>query len=391
MKPSEACHRDRGREKCVHLPWEPFDRSYNSANRPQAGNYEAPYVTDGGVDSGNNAWAALAFAHYAAAAQSPCYAAVARDILHALRSAGTCDDRLQGFLGHLPPYRANYRSAEHNIDIFALARVLGSAEDEKQAQFFVQKMYGRNEDYPASYSTGTGSTHHCDWSQPPGQALAADATFWNILAGVDPDAEHATAALRYALQSPRKDQRGHPTTRGLWVQDEDLICTGGTPPKLNGTRFTTWGNGVQWENTASAVMAMVHYQQQHGSGASFDLSRFVNEARDSMRKLLGIYGGMPSSVLGGNYAAWQAGKRDTPYPGGTDTGIGWPYLRYMATAPTAWTGLMLLYQAEEGQPVQEDANPYAPPARPVPTGKDDTCLPVGALSASAAGDAESSV
>ena len=34
---------------------------------------------------------------------------------------------------------------------------------------------------------------------------------------------------------------------------------------LHGFRFTTWGNGIQWENTASAVMALVrpkNYQRQ---------------------------------------------------------------------------------------------------------------------------------
>ena len=31
------------------------------------------------------------------------------------------------------------------------------------------------------------------------------------------------------------------------------------PLFLQGVRFTTWGNGVQWENTASAVMAMALY------------------------------------------------------------------------------------------------------------------------------------
>ena len=362
--------------------------SYNSANEPVAGNYETPYVTDGGVDSGNNAWAALAFVHYAAASGEPCYATVARDIMHALRtSGGACEDRLQGFLGHLPPYRANYRSAEHNIDIFALARALGSAEDERRASLFVREMFGRNRAYNHTYSTGTGSAHHCDWSQPPGQAVAADATFWNLLADADANKSRLTSALRFALESPGVDENGHPNTRGLWVRDEDRICTGAPVPKLSGVRFTTWGNGVQWENTASAVMAMVHFRERYGEGAGVaDLPRFVGEARDSLRKLLGVYGGVPSSVLGGNYAAWKVGERDTPYPGGSDTGIGWPYLRYLSTAPTAWAGLMLLHQADEGQPVNADANPYAPPARPVPEGRDCSCLPTGALGADRAGE-----
>jgi len=170
---------------------------------------------------------------------------------------------------------------------------------------------------------------------------------------------------------------------GLWVTDSDIIRPEGglrdTPVKVTGTRFTTVGNGVQWEVTASAVMAMVHYQQKYGSGAEFQLAEHLKQARDSLKILLTMYKGVPQSVLGGNYGKWQSGKAiGTKYPGGTDTGLGWPYLRYLGTVPTAWTGLALLYQGGEGLPANEDANPYAVPSMPMPTGKDCSCLPLAA-------------
>merc|ERR1740121_118854 len=94
-----------------------------------------------------------------------------------------------------------------------------------------------------------------------------------------------------------------------------------------------------------------------------------------------MYQGIPSSVLGGNYPAWQqfsSYQRINPkYPGGTDTGIGWPYLRYLATAPTAWTGLLMLYQTATGEAVNEDANPYAAPKQTVPRAANVECLPAG--------------
>ena len=37
--------------------------------------------------------------------------------------------------------------------------------------------------------------------------------------------------------------------------------------KLQGVRFSTWGNGVQWENTASAAMASVKYLKLYGDEA----------------------------------------------------------------------------------------------------------------------------
>lgn len=353
--------------------------SYNSATQPTAGNYQNPFVTDGGVDSGNNAWAALAFAHYAAAARAPCYATVARDILGSLVSAGSCSDTRAGYLGHLTPYEGNYRSAEHNIDIFALGKVLDDATVQQRAATFVKSMYGANPSYPSSYAMGTGSGRRCD-TTVNGGAVPADATFWNLLADSDPDQQRMTSALQFAFQTPMRKADGKLDAHGLWVTDEDIITPdGGTrtsPVKVTGTRFTTFGNGVQWEVTASAVLALAHFQQQYGSGAAIGVPQHLKEARNSLRTLLAIYKGVPQSVLGGNYGAWKSGDQiGTQFPGGTETGLGWPYLRYLGTVTTAWTGLALLYQTDWSDPVNEDANPYAPPASPVPSGKDCSCLP----------------
>merc|ERR1712039_115382 len=122
---------------------------------------------------------------------------------------------------------------------------------------------------------------------------------------------------------------------------------------------------------------MVHFQKTHGDDFDLHLASYIHKSRSSMRRLLGMYGGMPSSVLGGNYGAWQSGERRTLFPGGSDTGIGWPYLRYLATAPTAWTGLLMLYQTASGEAVNEDANPYAAPSQTVPRAANVECLPAG--------------
>merc|ERR1719229_723440 len=110
---------------------------------------------------------------------------------------------------------------------------------------------------------------------------------------------------------------------------------------------------------------MVHYQNKYGSSEYHD---YIESARGSIKALLQAYNGVPSSVLAGTYVDWQAYSNgaNPPNPGGTDTGFGWPYLRYTAAASTAWAGLMLLYQADESSPVNENANPYAAPQQPVP-------------------------
>jgi len=354
--------------------------SYNSVNAPTAGAYVDPFVTDGGVDTGNNAWAALAFAHYAAAAQAPCYATVARDIASVIKSVAGCPDSLGGYMGHLQPYPGNYRSSEHNIDLHGLAKVLGDADMEGSTGRFMRGMYGSHPVLPTSYAMGTGAGRRCD-PGVNGGAVPADATYWSILADADPNQQHIKSALQFAFRQPERKANGRYSIQGLWVTDEDSILPEGgvrSPPvQVSGTRFTTIGNGVQWEVTASAVMAMAHYQQKYDTGADIGLPGHLEQARNSLRTLLAMYKGVPQSVLGGNYNMWKA-HQFGKYPGGTDTGLGWPYLRYLGTVTTAWTGLALMYQTDANGPVNEDANPYAVPKQPVPGGTDCSCLPPAA-------------
>ena len=86
----------------------------------------------------------------------------------------------------------------------------------------------------------------------------------------------------------------------------------------------------------------------------------------SIRQLLQAYQAVPASVLGGTINAYIKNDHAADYPGGSDTGIGWTYLRYPHAASTAWAGLLLLYQFDEADAVREDANPFAPPAMTVP-------------------------
>jgi len=333
---------------------------------------------------------ALAFAHYAAAADSSCHAEVAHDILEALRLHAVCNDELRGFKSRLPPSPKHYRATEHNIDMFALARLLGKDEALREASTFVQGMYGRNADFPQSYSMGTGGQHACDSSQPPQAPVPADSLYWNLLAEVDPEPGRMAAALTFALETPAPEAKGAAAGQGLWTKDDDIFAH---QQDLQGTRFSTAGHGVQWENTASATMAMLHWLHHHGGrgpGEPGTVLGRVKEARRSLLQLLRHYEGVPGSVRGGNEKAWSQGCQDlsatqtqlpwekglsceAKYPGGSDTGLGWTYLRYPHVASTAWTGLLLLYQFSDGEPVREDANPFAPPNTPIPSPKGRSC------------------
>jgi len=249
-------------------------------------------------------------------------------------------------------------------------------------------MFGASAGWNSTYATGTAASGKCDDSVDPGYAVAVDTTFWNILADADPNSSRVESALRFALRIPGRMSNHHPNSEGFWVTDIDRVYAGpgARKPKLSGVRFSTAGHGAQWENTAGAVMALAHLQSKRGAKRDPGLAPFAEAARNSIKTLLNMYDGIPSTVVGGNYGAWLAWSQGQPldprWAGGSDTGLGWPYLRYLATAPTAWAGLMLLYQADAAQPVDENANPYAVPARAVPRlPQDDSCLPSGAMRA----------
>lgn len=323
----------------------------------RAGEYHGTGVADGAVDTGNNAWVGMAFVHFAAASGEVCYSLVAHDILAALVKATQCADELQGFGSRLPPFPQFYRSTEHNIDTFALSRMLGAAgaTSQRQAGAFVRGMWARVAGLNASYAVGTSGMTQCDTGVPASPA-AVDAQFWNLLADADPVPARKAASMSFAMQS-------------MWATDTDLIGNGrgaGRGAVLQGVRFTTGGNGIQWENTASAAMAMSLFQRRFARDADPSLTDRIGAARDSLKHLLAVYGAVPASVLGGNIAAYLQNDHSSPYPGGSDTGIGWTYLRYPHAASTAWTGLLLLYQFDGADQVREEANPFAPPAATVP-------------------------
>jgi len=211
-------------------------------------------------------------------------------------------------------------------------------------------MWQKSPAYPRAYAVGTRDAVACDASINVDAAVPADGVFWSILADADPDRSHHALAVYYGLQAD-----------GFREQDIDKVGTsvfGSDLRLLDGVRFSSLGNGIQWENTASAVMALKH--------ADLNIP-FAKSALGSLMALLRRYRSIPASVLGGNHAAWQRfmfcnPNRNCPkHPGGSDTGLGWSYFRFPHTAATAWTGLALMFFNG-----MEDANPFGPLAKPLP-------------------------
>eukprot|EP00913_Durusdinium_trenchii_P026301 g24679.t1 len=95
--------------------------------------------------------------------------------------------------------------------------------------------------------------------------------------------------------------------------------------------------------------------------------------RTSLRTLLKTYGAVPASVRGGNGDAYNERNAYAADPGGSDTGMGFPYLRMIHVASTAWTGLAMIYQTSDEDEISVAGNPMKLSKSLPPT--DSYCLP----------------
>eukprot|EP00930_Biecheleria_cincta_P058363 TRINITY_DN441_c0_g1_i2.p1 TRINITY_DN441_c0_g1~~TRINITY_DN441_c0_g1_i2.p1 ORF type:complete len:559 (-),score=88.37 TRINITY_DN441_c0_g1_i2:206-1882(-) len=304
---------------------------------------------DTAVDVGNNAWVGIAFARYAAASGSGCYALVAHDILAAIHQGRGCSDSLGGFMQRLRGHPQNTRSTEHNIDMKSLARMLHDEALQASAESFIGGMHHEySEGDRAKYLIGTDNGEPCNARRThwPG-GFITDTTFWNVLADGDVNAPNG--------EGPRRMAKA--VGSALQEVDETDVFEGHA---YRGVRFTSLGSGIQWENTASAALAMAHLVETYpetldtNPGLRELVQQRLDEYRSSIKAMLSKYGFMYASV----------------HEGGSDTGIGWTYFVKPHLAATAWAGMMLVHQAGPDVSVNESGNPYAPPPQPVPTKTD---------------------
>lgn len=84
------------------------------------------------------------------------------------------------------------------------------------------------------------------------------------------------------------------------------------------------------------VIALSHFLAYRSSGSEEEfkdrLRQRLEASRLSLRTLLKMYGAVPASVRGGNGDAYNAHNAYAPYPGGSDTGMGFSYLRMIHVA-----------------------------------------------------------
>lgn len=284
-------------------------------------------------------------------------------------------------MGRIRPSHGLYRSVEHNIDMMAFARMLGADDDRRSASRFVKAMFMQIG--AGWYSVGTRGDTNCDKHIRRLSAIPTDGAVWSVAAGADtePNKQNKRAERRQVAalkmitsENTMKQKRRLFARRGMLEVEPDEIGANGTGLRelYHGFRFSNRGHGIQWEITASAVVAFLEFDRKYGS-SMFNVSEFLPKPFASLKKLLRIYKGIPASLKGGNYNAYKSGKRHHKFPGGSDTGLGWSYFRYPHVAATAWTGFSLLMQKDDEGPVDGQGNPFAQPDPPVPRPETDQC------------------
>jgi hypothetical protein len=265
--------------------------------------------------------------------------------------------------------------------MFAFARMMGNDNQRDHASKFLQSMFGKHGTFQSVWVSGTGNNASCDMSIDAAH-IPIDAQMWNVAAGAANASDQIASAFEFSLglvPPPVEDENASYNKlrlQGFFENGTDYIGNAGkgVNETYSGFRFTNWGNGIQWENAAGALIAMVKHRAENGGNNTVLTDRIV-KTRNSIKKLLEVYGAVPASILGGNYKMYQQVHQWEKYPGGSDTGMGWSYFRYRHLASTVWSGFALMNQGDEGEPVDAESNPFAPPSTSVPSPGSTQCFP----------------
>jgi hypothetical protein len=290
---------------------------------------------DAGTDMGNNAFLGMAFAKYASATNERCYATIARDILAAIDiSTGCPSSAWKGWKRRLPAGgEHDARSVEHAIDIAALARMVGDTSAASNAATFIAHTYDPVEQ---KYTAGTGSGCNNNQRSTWCECVISDTAVWNAAAdGDSANPSHLAAAMKKTIDV------SHTT-------DEKDGYT------YSGVRFSSKGSGIQWEVTASTVLAWDHFITTYPNNVDATMHEMylskISGYRASIMHMIESYGYMWASVN---------------QQGFSDTGLGWKYFTRSHTVASAWAGLMLLHSNGTAR-LAASANSYAKDAPGLP-------------------------
>lgn len=278
-------------------------------------------VEDGRLDTGNNSYAMMALMRYVLRyGDVNGYESTARGLMSKL-STRRCTSPLGGYVGEDV---VNWRSIEHNMDLYAAALSMGDATATNSTATFVRSMWipGAGQD---RYNVGTAADAPCT-DNLAFIAVPTDAQTWTMLSKADDVQERKRASLNWAVDN-------------MYRTDSDE-----SGKQFAGFLFSNGGSGIQLEITASAAMALGVYVQRFGASDP-NRSRLLDACAGSRKTVFGLVdslGYVPATVL----------------PQAT-TGLGVTYFRSAHVAATVWTGLLAGYCPTLDGAVNEAFNPYS--------------------------------
>ena len=291
----------------------------NAHQTTPEGSWQEEYVT------GNNIFVGLAFAHastvLAQDENAACYALAAYDIADAIWETRKCDS-------HDFPRDGDGANTESMADWVGLLNTLNQY-DEYYTQVlgtvdFYDKAY--NKDDPSYFTSLSCSNYPSGSDDGFGNAHPADTTFWSSMANAPyPGLNHPQNMINamknvLSLVDVKNEQSDIDTYQGF---------------DYNGIKFSSKGNAIQWEATASAgAMSMMHSLDKHKEQMASEGLPDTFQSRkmafiDSITHLIETTGSVPGSVQSeGSYHY---------YPG-----LNWSYPPIAHLSASAWSGLALL-------------------------------------------------
>lgn len=259
------------------------------------------------LDTGNNAWAAIAM-HLGSEKIDTSFEEEAgileKGINESLCTPSEGSQGLECYIGRPDPNLLYqwYCSTEHHIDIYALAILRGNEVMKQKAASFLEKMKIRDRQ-DTYYSVGTTvspkNERECP-SQPNAniQQIPTDANVWSVLSG----AEGGTSTLE-------------------WVNENVFVNSSVDNVVVPGYKFSSDSDSnlhIQFEITGSSLLAMEEGGVQPQTGVRETVKSFFDTPSSSF--------GIPN----------KTGCIPATFPKETPTGYGYAYFPYFHTASTVW-------------------------------------------------------
>jgi len=281
---------------------------------------------------GNSVFVGLAFAHASVVLRNDenagCYALAAYDIVDALWETRKCEK-------HDFPTEEQLDTGEYYVNTESMADWVGLLNTLNQSGgYYDKQMAGAVDLYKKAYNEADPSYFAAMMCEDPlygtnkwfDDAVPADTTFWSAMADAAMTgpkySDNMIKAMRnvYAMVNRTDEQSNMGKYQGF---------------DYNGFLFSSKGNAIQWELTASAgAMPMMHALNKHGGqmrdAGLYDLFQSRKTAYlKSITHLIKKTGSVPGSVQSDK--SCQNSNQDTCY-----------YRPVAHLAANSWSGLALL-------------------------------------------------